>query len=168
MCLWPRAPGLAITRTRFADHTPGWVVSAVKTSVSAANAKVSRTDRRRAGGQTFSSQRAALVVVLMASASPPIRTVPSPVWFGDLTFTGTGRSILALMTNERVSHATLGSDVEQTRVDLAVVGSGGAAFAAAIRALTLGKSVAMIERAAVGGTCVNTGCVPSKALLVAA
>ncbi|KAA8962736.1 mercury(II) reductase [Mycobacterium sp.] len=58
--------------------------------------------------------------------------------------------------------------MEQTRVDLAVVGSGAAAFAAAIRASTLGKSVAMIERATVGGTCVNTGCVPSKALLAAA
>jgi mercuric reductase len=58
--------------------------------------------------------------------------------------------------------------VEQTRVDLAVVGSGGAAFAAAIRASTLHKSVAMIERGTVGGTCVNTGCVPSKALLAAA
>ncbi|WP_174813276.1 mercury(II) reductase [Mycobacterium botniense] len=60
------------------------------------------------------------------------------------------------------------SQVEHTRVDLAVIGSGGAAFAAAIRASTLGKSVAMIERATVGGTCVNTGCVPSKALLAAA
>ncbi|MGV7607492.1 mercury(II) reductase [Mycobacterium sp.] len=58
--------------------------------------------------------------------------------------------------------------MEQTKVDLAVVGSGGAAFAAAIRASTLGKSVAMIERGTVGGTCVNTGCVPSKALIAAA
>lgn len=58
--------------------------------------------------------------------------------------------------------------VEKSRVDLAVIGSGGAAFAAAIRASTLGKSVAMIERGTVGGTCVNTGCVPSKALLAAA
>ncbi|HEU4362065.1 MAG TPA: FAD-dependent oxidoreductase, partial [Mycobacterium sp.] len=58
--------------------------------------------------------------------------------------------------------------MEQLRVDLAVVGSGGAAFAAAIRASTLGKSVAMIERGTVGGTCVNTGCVPSKALIAAA
>lgn len=56
----------------------------------------------------------------------------------------------------------------QTRVDLAVIGSGGAAFAAAIRASTLGKSVAMVERGSVGGTCVNTGCVPSKALIAAA
>lgn len=58
--------------------------------------------------------------------------------------------------------------MRQTRVDLAVIGSGGAAFAAAIRASTLSKSVAMIERGTVGGTCVNTGCVPSKALLAAA
>ena len=52
--------------------------------------------------------------------------------------------------------------------DLAMIGSGGAAFAAAIRATTLGKPVVMIERGTIGGTCVNTGCVPSKALLAAA
>ena len=52
--------------------------------------------------------------------------------------------------------------------DLAVIGSGGGAFAAAIRATALGKSVLMVERSAIGGTCVNTGCVPSKALLAAA
>lgn len=55
-----------------------------------------------------------------------------------------------------------------SRFDLAVIGSGGAAFGAAIRATTLGKSVVMIERGTLGGTCVNTGCVPSKALLAAA
>lgn len=52
--------------------------------------------------------------------------------------------------------------------DFAIVGSGGAAFAAAIRATTLGARVAVIERGAVGGTCVNIGCVPSKTLLAAA
>lgn len=52
--------------------------------------------------------------------------------------------------------------------DLAIIGSGGGAFAAAIRATGLGKRVVMIERSTVGGTCVNTGCVPSKALLAAA
>ncbi|WP_160669337.1 mercury(II) reductase [Pseudarthrobacter sp. ATCC 49987] len=52
--------------------------------------------------------------------------------------------------------------------DLAIIGSGGGAFAAAIRATNLGKRVLMIERSTVGGTCVNTGCVPSKALLAAA
>jgi mercuric reductase len=54
------------------------------------------------------------------------------------------------------------------RFDLAIIGSGGGAFAAAIRAKGLGKRVVMVERGTVGGTCVNTGCVPSKALLAAA
>lgn len=58
--------------------------------------------------------------------------------------------------------------MSNTQFDLAIVGSGGAAFAAAIHATKLGKSVVMIERATLGGTCVNTGCVPSKALIAAA
>jgi mercuric reductase len=49
--------------------------------------------------------------------------------------------------------------------DLAIVGSGGGAFSAAIRAVGLGARVAMIERGTLGGTCVNVGCVPSKTLL---
>lgn len=52
--------------------------------------------------------------------------------------------------------------------DLAIVGSGSAAFAAAIAATTSGHRVVMVERGTVGGTCVNVGCVPSKALLAAA
>lgn len=56
----------------------------------------------------------------------------------------------------------------QAQVDLAVVGSGGGAFAAAIHATRLGKTVLLVERGTVGGTCVNTGCIPSKALLAAA
>lgn len=52
--------------------------------------------------------------------------------------------------------------------DLAVIGSGGAAFAAAIRATNLGARVVLIERGTVGGTCVNVGCVPSKTLLAGA
>ncbi len=54
------------------------------------------------------------------------------------------------------------------RYDLAVIGSGGGAFAAAIAARRKGRTVVMIDRDTVGGTCVNTGCVPSKALLAAA
>ena len=52
--------------------------------------------------------------------------------------------------------------------DLAIIGSGSAAFAAAIKARDLGARVVMIERATLGGTCVNIGCVPSKRLLRAA
>jgi mercuric reductase len=52
--------------------------------------------------------------------------------------------------------------------DLAVVGSGGGAFSAAIAARERELRVVMIERGTVGGTCVNVGCIPSKALLAAA
>ena len=51
--------------------------------------------------------------------------------------------------------------------DLAIVGSGGGAFAAAIAARRRDLRVAMIERGTIGGTCVNVGCIPSKALLAA-
>ncbi len=51
---------------------------------------------------------------------------------------------------------------------IAIIGSGGAAFAAAIRAAEEGASVTMIERGTLGGTCVNVGCVPSKIMLRAA
>ena len=52
--------------------------------------------------------------------------------------------------------------------DLVTLGSGSAAFAAAIRASNLGARVAMVEATTPGGTCVNVGCIPSKALLAAA
>lgn len=52
--------------------------------------------------------------------------------------------------------------------DLVVVGGGPAGYAAAIRAGQLGKKVACIEMERAGGTCLNWGCIPSKALLKAA
>jgi mercuric reductase len=58
-----------------------------------------------------------------------------------------------------------GGDAE---FDLAVIGAGSAAFAAAIKATEAGARVVMIEKGTPGGTCVNVGCVPSKALLAAA
>lgn len=49
--------------------------------------------------------------------------------------------------------------------DLAVIGSGPGGYVAAIRAAQLGKKVAIIERAELGGVCLNWGCIPTKALL---
>lgn len=48
---------------------------------------------------------------------------------------------------------------------LLIIGSGGAAFSAAIKAVEYGAHVVMIERGLVGGTCVNIGCIPSKTLI---
>ncbi|AMG76528.1 Hg(II) reductase [Sphingopyxis granuli] len=52
--------------------------------------------------------------------------------------------------------------------DVAVVGAGSAGFSAAITAAELGAKVALIGHGAIGGTCVNVGCVPSKTLIRAA
>ena len=49
--------------------------------------------------------------------------------------------------------------------DVVVVGSGVGGYVAAIRAAQLGMSTAIVERAELGGTCLNWGCIPSKALL---
>jgi len=51
---------------------------------------------------------------------------------------------------------------------VAVIGSGGAAMAAALQAVERGARVTLIERGTIGGTCVNVGCVPSKIMLRAA
>jgi len=51
---------------------------------------------------------------------------------------------------------------------VAVIGSGGGAMAAALKAAELGATVTIVERGVIGGTCVNVGCVPSKILLRAA
>lgn len=51
---------------------------------------------------------------------------------------------------------------------IAVIGSGGAAMAAALKAAELGSRVTVIERGTIGGTCVNVGCVPSKIMIRAA
>lgn len=51
------------------------------------------------------------------------------------------------------------------RYQLVIIGAGSAGVAAAELALAMGLKVAMIERHLIGGTCLNTGCVPSKALI---
>ncbi|MDE2229463.1 MAG: mercury(II) reductase [Alphaproteobacteria bacterium] len=58
-----------------------------------------------------------------------------------------------------------GAKAPNGRYDLAVVGAGSAGFAAAIAAADLGARVALIGHGVIGGTCVNTGCVPSKTLI---
>ncbi|WP_433325676.1 dihydrolipoyl dehydrogenase [Spirillospora sp. CA-294931] len=52
--------------------------------------------------------------------------------------------------------------------DIVVLGGGSGGYACALRAVELGRSVALIERDKLGGTCLNRGCIPTKALLHAA
>jgi len=53
-------------------------------------------------------------------------------------------------------------------VDVLVVGAGPGGYVAAIRAAQLGKSVTIVDKAELGGVCLNRGCIPSKALISAA
>jgi dihydrolipoamide dehydrogenase len=57
---------------------------------------------------------------------------------------------------------------ESIEYDLIVIGGGPAGYAGAIRAGQLGKKVACIEAERAGGTCLNWGCIPTKALLKSA
>lgn len=52
--------------------------------------------------------------------------------------------------------------------DLVVLGAGSGGYSAAIRAVELGMTVALIEKSKVGGTCLHVGCIPTKAMLHAA
>ena len=49
--------------------------------------------------------------------------------------------------------------------DLVVLGGGSGGYAAALRAAELGRSVVLVEKDRVGGTCLHRGCIPTKALL---
>ncbi|MCG2712022.1 MAG: dihydrolipoyl dehydrogenase [Candidatus Omnitrophica bacterium] len=49
--------------------------------------------------------------------------------------------------------------------DIAILGSGPGGYVAAIRAAALGLSVCLIEKGALGGVCLNEGCIPTKTLL---
>jgi len=55
--------------------------------------------------------------------------------------------------------------VADQHVDLVVLGGGSGGYAASLRAAELGKSVVLIEKDKVGGTCLHRGCIPTKALL---
>ncbi len=58
--------------------------------------------------------------------------------------------------------------MEEKKFDLIVLGGGPGGYPAAIRAAQHGRSVALVEAKELGGTCLNRGCIPSKALIAGA
>ena len=52
-----------------------------------------------------------------------------------------------------------------TSFDVVIIGSGPGGYVAAIRAAQLGFKTAIVEKAYLGGICLNWGCIPTKALL---
>lgn len=60
------------------------------------------------------------------------------------------------------------ADTAGNNFDIVILGGGSGGYACALRAVQLGKTVALIEKGKLGGTCLHTGCIPTKALLHAA
>ncbi len=54
---------------------------------------------------------------------------------------------------------------EHVEADIAIIGAGSGGYVAAIQAAKLGASVVLVEKDKVGGTCLNWGCIPTKALV---
>src|SRR5258708_25965738 len=54
---------------------------------------------------------------------------------------------------------------DSSQFDVTVIGAGIGGYVAAIRAAQLGARAAIVEKQYIGGTCLNVGCIPSKALL---
>ena len=52
------------------------------------------------------------------------------------------------------------------KFDLLIIGAGPGGYVAAKKATKLGMSVVIIEKGPIGGTCINRGCIPMKALLL--
>jgi len=55
--------------------------------------------------------------------------------------------------------------MEKKKFDVVIIGAGPGGYVAAIKAAQNGKSVALVEKSFLGGTCLNVGCIPTKALL---
>ena len=56
----------------------------------------------------------------------------------------------------------------ENQFDLVVIGGGPGGYTAAIKAAKLGMRTALVEERELGGTCLNRGCIPTKAMLHAA
>jgi pyruvate/2-oxoglutarate dehydrogenase complex dihydrolipoamide dehydrogenase (E3) component len=69
---------------------------------------------------------------------------------------------------ERRGEVTLSQQGELLAPDICVIGAGSAGLTVAAAAAAFGVSVVLVEKARMGGDCLNTGCVPSKALIAAA
>jgi len=68
----------------------------------------------------------------------------------------------------RVNVKELMTVADANHFDVVILGAGSGGYACALRAAQLGKTVALIEKDNLGGTCLHVGCIPTKALLHAA
>ena len=118
------------------------------------------------------SYAAGTAQVAMASDTPlvALKSAVASLGYGavlaDAPPTSTGGSLPGKAPTLLGGGANAAGDAGALHV--AVIGSGGGAMAAALKAVEQGARVTLSERGAIGGTCVNVGCVPSKIMIRAA
>lgn len=129
--------------------------------------------------QTVEKALTAVAGVIKARVSYPDKTASvetrdgtvDSVLIAAVESKGYGAEILKTDRSETLRRASLPSASTPPKskggdgLNIAIIGSGSGAFAAAIRAVDEGAQVTLIEAGTVGGTCVNVGCVPSKIMI---
>lgn len=115
------------------------------------------------------------VVNVAASSSRGVTWVESaePIGVSDLVDAVARAGYRAQLTEQaraRLAFATTAKRARERddKLHVAIIGSGGAAMAAALKVVENGARVTLIERGTLGGTCVNVGCAPSKIMIRAA
>lgn len=68
---------------------------------------------------------------------------------------------------KQMNQGRVGGTYIEDRYDLIIIGAGPGGYTAAIQAASFGMKVAVVEKERLGGACLNTGCIPAKALLYA-
>jgi pyruvate/2-oxoglutarate dehydrogenase complex dihydrolipoamide dehydrogenase (E3) component/uncharacterized membrane protein YdjX (TVP38/TMEM64 family) len=98
-----------------------------------------------------------------------LRGILSPALLGSFVLLGLlpllARRVLALLRGRRVYAPWRGRRPKRFDYNLVVIGAGAAGLVSAYIAAAVKARVALVERGTMGGDCLNTGCVPSKALL---
>lgn len=145
-------------------HITGMTCDACATHVKEALEKVSGV---HAAKVSYPKGLADLAIAADASLEA-LTTAITRLGYGvraDVAPTFTSRSVLH---NDIPERTLIGEDKAGNNgkgLHIAIIGSGGAAMAAALKAVDQGAHVTLIERSTIGGTCVNIGCVPSKIMI---
>ena len=139
------------------------------TTIEAALAKVAGVDKASVSYVDKSAQVTAKPEANL-NVETLIKTVQAAGYNAELN---SGELDYAILHNpeldkERLPASLTTSKSHNKPLKIVIIGSGSAAFAAALEAKDLGAQVTMIEDGTVGGTCVNVGCVPSKIMIRAA
>ncbi|CBZ55710.1 putative glutathione reductase [Neospora caninum Liverpool] len=102
-------------------------------------------------------------------ANPPTAEYAAETRLADVLETQTSCQYrqAATFPNAATSEQGAGGEKASAHFDLVVIGGGSGGVACARRAASYGASVALVEKANVGGTCVNLGCMPKKVMWLA-